>query len=61
MDHPNIAKVLDAGATEDQGQYDEAASSFRQSLDIRSRKVGPEDADVARTLNSLAGIYWTQE
>src|SRR5215470_9683663 len=44
----------------DAGKYAEAAPLYLQSLSIREKVLGPEHADVAMTLNSLALVYQMQ-
>jgi serine/threonine-protein kinase len=39
------------------GRSDEAAASFRESLDLRRRLLGTEHPAVAATLNNLAAVY----
>ena len=40
------------------GKYDEALPLAQRALEIREQKLGPDDRDVAVTIDSLAGLYW---
>ncbi len=45
---------------QDRARYAEAYPLYRQSLTIREKALGPEDPDVAQTLNNLAILYLAQ-
>lgn len=41
----------------ERGQFSTAETLFKLAIVIRERVLGPEDPEVARSLNSLAGVY----
>ncbi len=43
------------------GEYSEAERLYRQTLRIRLRAYGPDDADVATTLRSLGTLFYLQD
>ena len=43
-----------------QGDYSQAEPSFKRSLAIRKKALGPDHPDVAASLNKLAELYSTQ-
>jgi tetratricopeptide (TPR) repeat protein len=43
-----------------EGRYEEAEPLFQEALAIREKALGPDDPDVATSLNNLAGLYREQ-
>jgi non-specific serine/threonine protein kinase/serine/threonine-protein kinase len=40
-------------------QYVQAETLMRRSIDLQSRRLGPDHSDLAPALNNLGGLYWT--
>ena len=60
--HPALAMVLDnlAELLLVQGKYDEADPVYRESLDVRRKALPEGHPDIAKSLNGLAVLLWTQ-
>lgn len=59
---PEAAHLLDQAGLYllDQAHYMQASAMLRNALAIRERVQGPDHADVAESLNNLAGVYLYQ-
>jgi tetratricopeptide (TPR) repeat protein/predicted Ser/Thr protein kinase len=42
------------------GNYPEALRSLERALELATAQLGPEHPEVARQLNGLGGVYWSQ-
>ena len=56
-DHPDVAKQLNnlALLCQNQGKYQEVEQYYERALHIYQSKLGPDDANVAKTKNNLVG------
>lgn len=54
-DHPDVAKQLNnlALLCQNQGKYQEVEEYYERALHIYQSKLGPDDANVAKTKNNL--------
>lgn len=54
-DHPDVAKQLNnlALLCQNQGKYQEVEQYYERALHIYQSKLGPDDANVAKTKNNL--------
>jgi len=46
-----------AKASRQNGNYSDAVALYKQALEIQEKKMGPNSAEVATTLNNLAVVY----
>lgn len=55
VDHPDVAKQLNnlALLCQNQGKYQEVEQHYERALHIYQSKLGPDDANVAKTKNNL--------
>ena len=55
VDHPDVAKQLNnlALLCQNQGKYQEVELYYERALHIYQSKLGPDDANVAKTKNNL--------
>src|SRR6266699_3350763 len=49
--------TADAKAAGQQGNYSQAAALYKQALEIQEETLGPDDPEVATSLNNLAVVY----
>ena len=56
-DHPDVAKQLNnlALLCQNQGKYEEVEYYYCRALEIYECRLGPDDANVAKTKNNLVG------
>lgn len=54
-DHPDVAKQLNnlALLCQNQGKYQEVEDYYERALQIYQNRLGPDDANVAKTKNNL--------
>lgn len=54
-DHPDVAKQLNnlALLCQNQGKYQEVERYYERALHIYQNRLGPDDANVAKTKNNL--------
>lgn len=54
-DHPDVAKQLNnlALLCQNQGKYQEVEDYYGRALQIYQNRLGPDDANVAKTKNNL--------
>ena len=62
VDHETYATVLNnvAFLHATLGQYDEAEDIFKRVLALREKNAGPDDLQVAKTLDMLSQMYATR-
>lgn len=65
-DHPDVAKQLNnlALLCQNQGKYQEVEQYYERALHIYQSKLGPDDANVAKTKNNLVRgnlVVWITE
>lgn len=61
-DHPDVVNSLADAASlcECQGRYGEAERLYKQVIELKQRRLGPEHLDVAVNLSDLAKLYCLQ-